>query len=180
MIGFLVVAVLVTAVAAWTDWRSGTIPNWLTLGALACAPFAHVALALAAGQTKQVAFTEGSLSVLGGFLCSLTPLLLYTKNAIGGGDVKLFVAIGALLGWRMGIEAEMYGFVAAALIAPARLAYEGKLFRTVSNAFFLTLNPMLPKGRRREIVPEVMSWFRMGPAIFLGTLFTAYVHWRAP
>jgi prepilin peptidase CpaA len=180
MIWFYLAAVIVTAAAAWTDWRDGTIPNWLSFGAIGCAPVAHVAYSLATGSTRQDALTKGCYSVLGGFVCALIPLLLYSKNAIGGGDVKLFVAIGTICLSLVGVEAEMYGFFAAALIAPLRLAYEGKLFRTVTNAFFITLNPVLPKGKRREIVPEVMSWFRMGPAIFLGTLFTAYLHWRAP
>jgi prepilin peptidase CpaA len=64
------------------------------------------------------------------------------------------------------------------MVAPFWLAYEGKLFRTVSNAAFLLANPMLPKDRRRKLDPETLSWFRMGPAIFLGTLITAYLHLR--
>jgi len=177
---FLVAAVLAAAVAAWTDWRTGHIPNWLTLGTMGCAPIAHVVLELANHATKQEALIEGSYSVVGGFVCALTPLLLYNWSAIGGGDVKLFIALGTLLQVKTGVEAEMYGFFAAAILAPARLAYDGKLFRTLSNAAFLAANPFLPKARRREIVPEAMSWFRMGPAIFLGTVFTAMLHWRAP
>ena len=72
----------------------------------------------------------------------------------------------------------MYGFFAAALIAPVGLAYEGKLFRTLKNALYLSVNPLLSKSRRHEVQPEVMSWFRMGPAVLLGMAFTAYLHWR--
>jgi len=180
MTWFLVAAVVVTVVAAWTDWRTGHIPNWLTLGALGLAPFGYLVDALLRGATKQEAITELSLSIVGGFVCGIIPLLLYRQSAIGGGDVKLFVALGAILQFRTGVEAEMYGFFAAAIIAPARLAYDGKLFRTIVNAFFLAANPILPKAKRRDIVPEAMSWFRMGPAILVGTIFTALLHWRAP
>ncbi len=178
MLGFLVAALVVAAAAAWTDWRTGLIPNWLSIGALGCAPIAHAIYSLVAGGfTVQEALLNACYSVLGAVACGLLPLLLYNKNAIGGGDVKLFVAIGALCRPLLGVEAEIYGFFAAAIVAPVRLAYEGKLFRTVSNAFFLTFNPLLPKARRREVMPEGMSWFRLGPAIFLGTLFTLYLHW---
>ena len=34
---FLVLAVIVSAIGAFTDWRRGIIPPWLTLGALASA-----------------------------------------------------------------------------------------------------------------------------------------------
>jgi len=180
MMWFLLAALLVTAVAAWTDWQQGTIPNWLTYGVMVAAPFAHVAYSWSHGATTQEIATNGSYSVLGGFLCGLVPLLLYNKNAIGGGDVKLFVAIGMLCRPMTGVEAEMYSFFAAMLIAPIRLAYEGKLFRTVSNAFFISFNSVLPKTRRKEIVPQAMSWFRLGPAILAGVAYTTYLHWRAP
>jgi prepilin peptidase CpaA len=180
MIWFLVAAVVVTAVAAWTDWRTGNIPNWLTFGAIGCAPVAWVVFEVMTGMPRKDAITEGCYSVLGGFICALVPLLLYNKNAIGGGDVKLFVAIGALCRPLIGVEAEVYGFLAAALVAPVGLAYEGKLFRTLNNALHLTLNPFIPKEKRREIQPEVMSWFRMGPAILLGMAFTTYLHWKRP
>jgi len=180
MIGFLAAAVLVTAIAALTDWRTGKIPNVLTFGALGAAPVAWVLYDLILGTSRTIALTDGCYSILGGFLCALVPLLLYSKGAIGGGDLKLFVAIGTLCRPLVGVEAEVYGFFAAALIAPIGLAYEGKLFRTLKNAVYLTVNPMLPKGRRKDIQPEVLSWFRMGPAIFLGTALAAYLHWRSP
>ena len=93
--------------------------------------------------------------------------------------LKLLVAIGTLCRPLVGVEAEVYGFFAAALIAPIGLAYEGKLFRTLKNAVYLTMNPLLPKGRRRELQPEVLSWFH-GPRLFLGTALAAYLHWRSP
>jgi hypothetical protein len=40
----------------------------------------------------------------------------------------------------------MYGFFAAALIAPARLAYEGKLIATVKNASTILVNMFMPKS----------------------------------
>jgi prepilin peptidase CpaA len=98
----------------------------------------------------------------------------------------LLAAIGALLppnrgpnGLQFyGLEAEMYSFFAAGLIAPAFLAYEGKLFRTIKNTALLALNPLLPSKRRRQIEPTLLTWFRFGPAIFVGTALTAYLNWR--
>lgn len=178
MIYFLVAAAVIAAIAAASDLRTGEIPNWLTLGALLVAPIAHIAIALARHATGHVALLEGGSSLLGGVLCAVVPGILYRQDAIGGGDLKLLVATGALLQPRLGLEAEMYSFFAAGLIAPAFLAYEGKLFRTMKNAALLTVNPLLPKKKRRPIEPALLTWFRFGPAIFLGTLLTAYLHWR--
>ena len=80
MIGFLAAAVLVTAIAALTDWRTGKIPNVLTFGVMGCAPIAWIVYDLSLGMSRQLALTEGCYSVLGGFLCALVPLLLYSKS----------------------------------------------------------------------------------------------------
>jgi prepilin peptidase CpaA len=79
----------------------------------------------------------------------------------------------------VGIEAEYYAFAAAALLAPARLAWEGKLFKTLGNSLALAINPLLPKDKRREISKESMTWFRFGPAIAVGTLIATILNWRA-
>jgi prepilin peptidase CpaA len=175
---FLVAAVLVAGIAAWTDFRTGHIPNAITYGAFGVAPFAHILAVLMQHGTKIDALIAGSYAILGAVVCVLLPALFYRLNAIGGGDLKLFVALGALLHPAIGGEAEMWSFLAAGMLAPFMLAYHGKLFQTVKNAAVLAVNPFLAKEKRQEVSPEQMSWFRMGPAIFLATLFVAVEHWR--
>jgi prepilin peptidase CpaA len=175
---FLVSAVVVAAVAAWFDWRTGHIPNWVTLGPLCIAPIAYFAVQAFAAPFR-VAIEAMGVSVLGAAVSALVPLMLYRAGAIGGGDVKLLAALGAIFRPLVGIEAEFYAFLAAALIAPARLAYEGKLMRVLGNTLTLALNPFRPKERRRQITPEMMTSIRFGPAIFLGACAAAIVNWRA-
>jgi prepilin peptidase CpaA len=179
MFPFLIAAVLICGIAAWTDWRTGNIPNWLTFGTLGLAPVAHVAVSFAHHAPAAEAFANGGYSLLGGLACGFLPMLLYRRGGIGGGDVKLFAAIGALLRTMVGVEAEFYCFLAAALIAPAHLAYEGKLFRTLKNSALLVVNPFLPAEKKLVVQREVMSWIRLGPAIFLGVVLTAALYWRA-
>lgn len=178
MIYFLAAAAIIAAIAAASDLRTGEIPNWLSLGALLLAPIAHIVVGLAQHMAGRAAMYEGGSSLLGAIACSLVPAVLYRQEAIGGGDVKLLASIGALLQPRLGLEAEMYSFFAAGLIAPAFLAYEGKLFRTIKNTALLAVNPLLPKKKRRQVEPALLTWFRFGPAIFIGTGMTAYLHWR--
>jgi prepilin peptidase CpaA len=178
MIYFLVAAAIISAIAAATDLRSGEIPNWLTLGTLLVAPIAHITFGVINHLGVTDALKEGGGSLLGAIACSIVPAVLYRQDAIGGGDVKLLAGIGALLQPRLGLEAEMYSFFAAGLIAPAFLAYEGKLFRTIKNTVLLAVNPLLPKKKRRPVEPALLTWFRFGPAILIGTGVTAYLHWR--
>jgi prepilin peptidase CpaA len=172
-------AMVVTAFAAAWDWRKGQIPNWMTLGPLGLALVFHTALGGWQGAVRG-AFTGLGYSLLGAIACAAVPLLLYRLGAMGGGDVKLLLAIGAICRIMVGLEAEFYGFLVAALYAPVRLIYEGKFLRTLGNTLTLLLNPILPKGRRRSISPEMMSSLRFGPPMFVGTCVAVWMHWRGP
>ncbi len=109
--------------------------------------------------------------------CALVPWLLWKLRAIGGGDLKLVAAMGAVAGLTNGLEFELAGFVVAALYAFGRLAYEGKLFRTLSNSVFLALNPLMPKSWRRRVPPSLMSTVRMGGAFFVGASVSVLSHY---
>jgi prepilin peptidase CpaA len=185
---FLVFATIVAILGAWFDWRSGRqaavgegaegeIPNTLTLGALAIAPLAHFVWGYRVGGSK-VGLEAAGFSVAGALLCSIVPLIMWRGGAMGGGDLKLLAAIGAICRPLVGIEAEFWAFGAAAILVPARLAWEGKLFRVLGNSLAIAVNPLLPKARRKEITPEEMTWARFGPAIALGTLLATLLHWQ--
>jgi prepilin peptidase CpaA len=176
MHGFFIAAIAFTAIAAIADWRTGHIPNWLTLSLLAGGPIAHVFYTLVTTGHRAEAGRHGAFALLGAGLCAVIPVGMFRVSALGGGDVKMFVALGALLLPSAGLEAELWSFCAAAVIAPVHLAWEGKLFRTVGNAAYIVANPFLPKDKRRELDPASVSWFRMGPAILAGTAWTAYLH----
>ncbi len=173
-----VLALAVSATAAWYDWRTGHIPNWLTFGAFGVGLALHGGYAMVAAGPKGAAMAAG-YSVLGAFVCALVPLLLYRLEAIGGGDVKLLAALGAILRPMLGIEAELYGFLAVAVIMPAYLAYEGKLGAVLSNTMAIVKNPFLPKSRRKQVPQEMLTSVRFGPGIFAGTCCAAAMHWSA-
>jgi len=165
----------VTLVAAIYDARTGHIPNWITLPPLVLAPLVWLWYG---------GFWKNDRGSLGGsigsmILCAAVPWLLFRMKAIGAGDVKLFAAIGALTLADLGIQALFYSFCAGSLFALARLAWEGKLLRTLGNTLFLAVNPLLPKKYRRPIAHELMTKMRFAVAIFVGTLVAALANNRA-
>lgn len=171
------VAIVVAAIGAWFDWRTGKIPNALTLPALLLGPVIHIARFVFVREPTETALYEGAFSIGGAVLCAIVPLLLFRRSAMGGGDVKLLVALGAILQPLLGVEAQMYGFFAGALLAPAILAYQGKLIETLKNALAIGVNLFLPKTRQKSIDEKALSSFRLGPAVLLGVMLTAYLHW---
>lgn len=178
-IWFLVSALIVAGAAAFFDWRTGHIPDLVSYIPLVLGPIAHAGLAwkLIPNCTTQDALMEGGISLAGIVICSVMPLLMFRKNALGGGDVKVFAALGALGQVSLGVEMQLYAFVLAAVIAPARIAYEGNLKRTLKNCGTLLTNAFLPPEKRKTIEADSVTWFRLGPCIFLGTLLTAILHY---
>jgi prepilin peptidase CpaA len=171
------VIVIVVAVGAVTDFRTGHIPNWLTFPALAVGPVAHGIL-----WGLMQGLDHGFVPSLAGLLiCGLVPYVFFRfmpvedregneTSAMGGGDVKLFAAMGAFLGPSLGMEAEFFALVVATLFAIPMLVRSGALLRTLRNSFFLVANIFLPKKYRRRLTREELSPMRLGPAILPGLL----------
>lgn len=78
-----------TLVAAWTDWRTRRIPNWLTVPALIIGIGMHTVISGWVGA-------KVSLEGAGLALALLLPLVL--MRGMGAGDWKLMGAVGAFLG----------------------------------------------------------------------------------
>ncbi|MBX3220301.1 MAG: prepilin peptidase [Labilithrix sp.] len=175
MLHFLLGATLLAACAAWTDLRRGVIPNALTFIAFGAALGTHfVRGTMAEGIAGGL--QEAALSLAGAVVCAIVPLFMFLRGAMGAGDVKLFAAIGAALHPLAGLEAVTYSFVAASVIAPAKLAWEGTLLRTLANTVALATNPLRAKGKKKELPAAMRAWFRLGPAVLAGTAATLIVH----
>jgi prepilin peptidase CpaA len=171
--GFLSATLIVAAVAAAFDWRQRRIPNWLTLGALVSAPIAH---AIHAHATHASALGAAETSLLGAALCGAVPLLLWRLHAIGGGDVKLVAAVGALAGPAFGIEAVFYACAFATGFVMVVLSWNGALLRTLASGAAQIVNPLLPEGRRVAARHELTDSFRFGPAVCAGVAFASLLH----
>lgn len=173
-----------TALTGFVDYRTGQIPNRLVaIGALLglATHFAvHFALIRQPDQALSELLGGAAINVGVGVLgCSAVPLLLYRVSAMGGGDVKLLASVGIWAGPILGLQVELYAFVLAALYAPARLAYQGELFRLLGNSVALIKNPFLPKARQKAVPQALLTELRFGPAVFVATVLVALLRWRA-
>jgi prepilin peptidase CpaA len=155
---------VICAAAAVTDTRTGQIPNWITLPPLLGVPLVYF---FAAGPTAFAA------SLFGAVTCAAVPALVFFTSpaGMGGGDVKLFGAIGAIGGAYLGIEIELYSFVAVSVYALIVLGWRGRLGRTLANSAVTLLNLFLPRARRRPIAGETMTPLRLGGAILAASVY---------
>ena len=156
------IAILLLATgAAITDTRWGLIPNSLTLPPLIAAPILYYLVAGPAGLLG---------SLLGALLCGFCPFLLHRRGALGGGDVKLFAAIGAIAGFSVGLEAQLFGLTVAAVYVTIRLAVRRELLTVLANAARLVANPLLPRRLRRPPTRVSLAEVRLGASVLAGTL----------
>jgi prepilin peptidase CpaA len=116
----LILAFAVTA--AIGDLRWGTIPREFTTAGFLAGLLYHGF----AGNLMSAA--------LAGILGFAVGLTLFRLGAIGGGDVKLIAALGAMLSLGPWIIAMSVALVASALIAVAQAAYRCVLWRMAVNA----------------------------------------------
>lgn len=158
-------ALIVAIVAATTDLRHGRIPNQLTFPTMLIAVVGHGISRGAAGMLE---------SAIGLVVCAAVPGVVYKASrgrGIGGGDLKLFAALGALLGPMRGLEAELSSFLLLGIFAMFRLAFVGQLGRTVANSLRITAGLFVPTLRSRNHAESLaMTEMRMGPAIALAVV----------
>ncbi|MEV5030614.1 prepilin peptidase [Paenibacillus sp. LPE1-1-1.1] len=105
----IVLLVCLLLVCVVTDLRSRKIYDGVTLPGTAAFLVIHLI-------TRDISLLEPLAGAAGlGGIALLVAVV--SKGQFGGGDIKLFMMIGAGLGWSVGIWVFMFAFLAAAFIA---------------------------------------------------------------
>jgi prepilin peptidase CpaA len=159
-------ALLVAIVAAAWDLSSRRIPNWLTIGALAAGVVLRGLLNGAPGLAQ---------AVVGAFAAGFPAVLLFRLRAMGGGDVKLLAACGALIGPAAGFQLLLATALAGGGMALAMIAFRRAWAVTAENLRWLLVHwqvaglspcPPVSLGNSRGVT------LPYGLAIAAGMLFT--------
>lgn len=123
-IPILAAAVLVAAIAGWTDARSRRIPNWLTVPGLVV------------GVVMNTIFngTSGLKTSLLGVMVGLGLLLPFVLvRSLGAGDWKLVGALGAFVGPALLADLLLLSVFVAGLMAVVLIIYKGRVRETLRN-----------------------------------------------
>jgi prepilin peptidase CpaA len=137
--------VAAVVVAAASDIRSREIPNWLSLGAIGAALVLHPALH---------GWTGLLFSLKGLGLAALIFLPLFMLRWLGGGDVKLMGAVGALGGYENLIAIFILDALLGGAVALVLVVVRGRLLRTLKNITRMGAReraPELEAGNERSL-----------------------------
>lgn len=164
----MVLLALLSGVAVYTDLRFGKIYNKLTVSCMV------LGIALACINSGVVGML-GSIAAAGLVLALF--LLFAPKVGIGGGDIKMMMAVGTLMGVRFVIWAMLFTAVTGGALALLVMASHGALGKTIRN---MMVNLYMKITFRSPI--EISSGspglrFRYSPAIAIGS-FLAF--WLKP
>ena len=159
------ILLIVTAVCAITDARSGKVYNVITY------PTALAGVGLSFFYFGPPA----PLTSVLGLLVGLTFFgLLRRISGMGAGDVKLMAAVGALKGLPFLVYDTFYILCAASVTALILIAWQGRLIPVLKWVAFTLASVVSPKhsvpNRNYEMTPMPFA-----PAIFIGSAFSVYL-----
>lgn len=114
-------------IAFISDVKYKKLPNWLTAFGMVIGIIYHLIIN---------GFDGLIFSFLGLIIAGLIFLILYAFKAIGAGDVKLFAAIGAIVGTQMVLYMMMYSIIFAGIIGIIILLFTKTFLTKLTQAFF--------------------------------------------
>ncbi len=162
------VAVLCVLLSAATEWRRKRIYNAVTYPAAA----AGLILAFAGGGLPGLQTHALALALGAGI-----PLFFFLGGLIGGGDVKLLGAAGALGGFPFVVYAMAYSFGLGALLALGVLVAGGGLNDGLRRAARLLLSVFLPVPTSEADRAAGRTPLPFGIAIAAGVIWRLIEEW---
>jgi len=178
-------AILLVAlgVALYTDLTRGKVYDWCTFPAICLG----LLLSYVAGAYEPAQGAALVRALGGPLIASLAGLALalglfgvaYLLKMLGGGDVKLMCAVGALKGLQFFIVAAFFTACAGAIIAVAVLIWRDRLKEGLRGSLMALFAPLRFK-KHREAAPPDAAELTMIPyvgAIVVGTVAALVLEW---
>ncbi|AKU13998.1 Flp pilus assembly protein, protease CpaA [Azoarcus sp. CIB] len=158
-----------------TDIRTRRIPNLLVLGGLLSALTYHVIAAPGAGILEPAGRAIGLLPALGGIAVGFASLFpLYMLRAMGAGDVKLMMMVGAFLGPLQTFGVVVLTFAAGGVLALFMALWQRSFAQLALNLrFILTTSAVraaVGESPRFEPLQQTAGRMPYAAAIAAGTL----------
>ena len=169
------VLLVALGVSLFTDLTRGKVYDWCTFPAIGLGfLIAYVAGAVETAQGNAL------VDSIGGFALALGIFgVAYLLSMLGGGDVKLMCAVGAIKGVSFFIDAAVLTACAGAVIAVAVLVWRGRLPEGLKSSALALFAPRKFRERRKS-APEGAAEMMTIPyvaAIVFGACAALFLSW---
>lgn len=177
----LVLCYVVCVCAAWVDAAMRRVPNLLTypailaglaLNGLVAPVLASLDAAVALRWLGSPGWSEG---LLGFLLCAGFGIMGFAARGLGGGDVKLLAAVGALLGLSAVISVLCNALIIAAVIGIVNFALRGELVARVQVISLGLLQFAATKRGIARVYPFQAREAPFCPSVLLGLILSHFV-----
>lgn len=166
----LLLLIPVTTLITYYDVRYRRIPNTLVLATL----LGGLILNVAAGGWE-----GGLASLKGGALAFGLMLVLHIFSAMGAGDVKLFGAIGSVIGVSLVFQTFLVVLITGGALAVIVSVRKGRLRETMNHVLLIFVNLLSGWQPPRFPAPQDRSaTIPYGVAITFGTLISLVLYQR--
>lgn len=168
------------AMAALSDLHARKVPNLLVLGGILAASGIHAVTAPGAGILEASGGAIGLLSSMGGVAVGFAALFpLYALRAMGAGDVKLMMMVGAFLGPLQTFGVVVLTFAAGGVLAIAMALWQRSFRQLVFNLrVMLTTSAISAAGGtspKFEPLQQTAGRMPYAVAIAAGTLLQLFL-----
>jgi len=160
-----ILLILLLLVSAVTDLVTHKIYNCVTFPAVA------VGLLLNFLSHGVSGLTSSMLGLAIGF-CIFA--IVFAFGGVGGGDVKLMAAVGAVGGYPFILNACFYGILTGGILAIAVMIWKGTFWRGLKNIFRLILSFFMPGLKTEALKLSNSEKIPYGAALSVGT-FIAWI-----
>ena len=154
-----IIAILVAVAGATIDWKTHKIPNKLTVNAVLV------------GLILNLLF--GGLGGLGrsflGALVGFSFILLWQLGALKAGDVKLYMAIGAIGGWRFGLNTMIFSILIGGVMAFGVMLTRKSGRKSLKNLWNYAVNMFLMR-KFHMYESDELAYFCFGICIAAGAV----------
>jgi len=161
--------VVVLGIAAYTDWKKEKVYNWLTYPAI-LAGFVYWAIW---GWIDPETFGGALIGLKNagiGFAAGFFPFaLIFTMGGLGGGDVKIMGAVGALsASWEVVLGTAVYG-LAVGFVMALYLMVRHRLVKQTAGR--LATAALVLFSKSKPAMPEDSPKIPLGVAFKVGFIF---------
>lgn len=158
-----IIAIIALLIASITDIKTREVPDWLNYSLIILGLVIHGIYSLI---FSNVSFIISSLMGFGIFL--IIALVMFKTGQWGGGDSKMLIAIGALVGLELTIDNFLLGFFINALIIGAIYGVVWGLVLIIKNRekFSIQLRKIL-KQKNIKLARKIVPIASLVPFLFL-------------